>query len=432
MPFSAPSTSRDCGFSAVASSSKGVSLGAFSSVTPDAPVSPRISAAPSEAQVVFPPPAEHLGSSKPTLTVFDSSLAPLRKQLEMLTNWMNESKGGSKPSDPVVVPSTSSAVSENEEEVEEEDSHHLSCYSRLLRFLLVSYPDYFEKAAPRSPTSTFLMRRKTSDPLLPKLVLSKAVRHSLKETEKWMSMKRDLGKALFAYPPSKLLRKRYRFYVTGEAPSLGVSASSQGDFSSLIDSSRRSAFAAAKVFFTAPELDHVVKNQFKLLEVFSFLDWTIGALAAKIEDCPSLSQELAEDWIGVLSCADKSIRDGCDELASLIAFGTLKKRQLWCSFASKRVTSQQKSALLFAPFVKDNLFPDDVVLSISSALDKKSTSDLLAQSTKRPKAPVETVPSVSPLAQAPFRGRKPKRFFRPKSNLRPQSKASAKVNKPSK
>lgn len=72
-------------------------------------------------------------------------------------------------------------------------------------------------------------------------------------------------------------------YVTGKAPSLGVTASSQGDFSSLID------FASVKVF-SSSELDHLVKNLFKVFKVLSFLDWTIRVLAKKIEDFKGLDE----------------------------------------------------------------------------------------------------------------------------------------------
>ena len=70
----------------------------------------------------------------------------------------------------------------------------------------------------------------------------------------------------------KLVRRRYGFYATGSLPSLGVSASSQGDFSGLVDSSKRTSFANAKIMFTTSELDHLVKDSFKAFEVVSFLD----------------------------------------------------------------------------------------------------------------------------------------------------------------
>lgn len=74
---------------------------------------------------------------------------------------------------------------------------------------------------------------------------------------------------------------------------MGGAASSQGDFSGLIGSAR----CSAKVFFVSAEFDHLVKHLFKVLEVFSFLDWMIGALARKIEEHDVPVTDLASDWL---------------------------------------------------------------------------------------------------------------------------------------
>lgn len=89
-------------------------------------------------------------------------------------------------------------------------------------------------------------------------------------------MKREQGKAAFAFLPSRLTSRRYLSCGTGEAPSLGGAASSQGDFLGFIDSTCCSAFPLAKVMFALTELDHLMKNLCKVFEVFSFLNWTVG------------------------------------------------------------------------------------------------------------------------------------------------------------
>lgn len=69
---------------------------------------------------------------------------------------------------------------------------------------------------------TFLMRKHSSEGTrLPKLVLSSSSKKALKEVHDWLAVKREQGKATFAFPPSKLLKMRYSFYATGEVPSLG-------------------------------------------------------------------------------------------------------------------------------------------------------------------------------------------------------------------
>ena len=146
-----------------------------------------------------------------------------------------------------------------------------SAYMSLLRFLLLEFPTYFSPASPSSPTSAFsIANQAESKDRLPKMVLSVSARRAIKEMSDWLSKKRELGKSAFACPPSRLTKRRYSSYATGDLPSLGVAASSQGDFSSLVDSTRRSAFSSAKIMFTGSELDHTVKSTFKALEVISF------------------------------------------------------------------------------------------------------------------------------------------------------------------
>lgn len=125
--------------------------------------------------------------------------------------------------------------------------------------------------------------------------------------------------------PSQLSHRRYLSYATGEAPSLGASASSQRNFSGLNDSPHRSAFSSVKIMFYSTELDHLVKNIFKDFKDLSFLDWMI-ALAMNIDDCCDLAGDFPSDWLGALSFWDKAIRDGSLALAALFSLGVLKKR----------------------------------------------------------------------------------------------------------
>lgn len=50
---------------------------------------------------------------------------------------------------------------------------------------------------------------------------------------------------------------------------------------------------ANKIMFLAAELDHIIQNMFKVFEVLSFLDWTMGALAKKIEGCEDMAEDLS-------------------------------------------------------------------------------------------------------------------------------------------
>lgn len=139
--------------------------------------------------------------------------------------------------------------------------------------------------------------------------------------------------------------------------------------------------------FTSSELDCFVKDVFKVFEVFSFLDRTIRVLAKKIEDCSTLQEDFAAVWLGLLSCTDKAIRDGSQELATLFSMRVLRKRELWCTFTSEVVTPSQRLALLFGPLDRSALFPRATIEQIAYDLQKKSTQDLLLQSTRRAKEP---------------------------------------------
>ena len=57
-----------------------------------------------------------------------------------------------------------------------------------------------------------------------------------------------------------------------------------GDFSGLVDSTKRAVFSNAKVAFTPSELDHLVKDVFKAFEVVSFLDWVIGLCLGRLRE----------------------------------------------------------------------------------------------------------------------------------------------------
>lgn len=135
-------------------------------------------------------------------------------------------------------------------------------------------------------------------------------------------------------------------YGTGKAPSLGVPASTQGDFSMLIDSGQRSALTSAKTFFSVQEMDHLLKSIFKAFEVLSFLDWCLGAVAKKLQEFPSLRAE-ATDLENFLSCADRAVRDGSHEVAALYAMGVLEKHELWVSFTAKGVSTTEIGCTVF-------------------------------------------------------------------------------------
>lgn len=169
------------------------------------------------------------------------------------------------------------------------------------------------------------------------------------------------------------------WYETGESLGIGVPSSSQGDFSRLVEASRCTAMMKSKVFWSASEMDHLLKGIFRAFEVFNFLDWTLGALGKKMEASKNAD---TEDLVHIMACMDKALRDGANELAALFSAGILKKRAHLCSFLSTGVTTTQKSELLYAPR-SAHLFPQELVKEVTAALSQKATQDLITKSAKK-------------------------------------------------
>lgn len=153
------------------------------------------------------------------------------------------------------------------------------------------------------------------------------------------------------------------------------------------------------------ELDHFLKGLFRILEVFNFMDWSLGALAKRTLDEDFISME---DLSSILSCLDKAVRDGST------GTGLLKKRSVFSSFLSKSVSPLQRSSLLYAP-LSSHLFPQE----ISRSLSEKASQDLLAQSSKRMRPAAPIVKKEKAPFQEPFRGTRSFRRRRPERRGRP-------------
>ncbi|XP_064120156.1 uncharacterized protein LOC135224760 [Macrobrachium nipponense] len=91
------------------------------------------------------------------------------------------------------------------------------------------------------------------------------------------------------------------------------------------------------------EFDHLLKGVFRVFKVLNFLDWSLSALAKKVEekDSPDIPNLLS-----VMSCMDKALRDGTNEVAAIFTAGIVKKRSLLCSFTAKGVTQPVRFCLL--------------------------------------------------------------------------------------
>ncbi|XP_068226095.1 uncharacterized protein [Palaemon carinicauda] len=109
-------------------------------------------------------------------------------------------------------------------------------FKKIMMIFKELFPDHFVAVAPRSPPSEFALGLAATKPAFTKLVLSRSSKRALRLLGDWLDTRRSLGKTAFAFPPSKLASRSSVWYDTGEVLGLGVPASAQGDFSSLVDS----------------------------------------------------------------------------------------------------------------------------------------------------------------------------------------------------
>ncbi|XP_066978941.1 uncharacterized protein [Macrobrachium rosenbergii] len=196
-------------------------------------------------------------------TVSEHSFSTQRR-LDDILGFLKKPPPAAKPAADAYLSPVLSNEEESNKDVEEDSTP--SAYVAL-RFLLRSFPAFFSPVAPSTHRSTFLMSNQPAEhSRLPKMVLSTSTRKALSEADAWLSVKREQGEASFIFPPAHLSHRRYSSHATGEAPSLGAAASSQGDFSGLINSSRGSTFSLAKVMFSSAEIDHLLRNLYKVFK----------------------------------------------------------------------------------------------------------------------------------------------------------------------
>ncbi|XP_064090776.1 zinc finger protein 420-like [Macrobrachium nipponense] len=117
----------------------------------------------------------------------NSSLTPLKQQLDVIMSLLQKAPTHSKMEDVALSP-----ISSDEEEEEQDAS--LSSYSTLLRYFLNKFPDKnFSFLRPVSPAATFLTREPASDRLaLPKLVLSSSTKMVWRDMDFWLASKREM------------------------------------------------------------------------------------------------------------------------------------------------------------------------------------------------------------------------------------------------
>ncbi|XP_068221279.1 uncharacterized protein [Palaemon carinicauda] len=140
-------------------------------------------------------------------------------------------------------------------EDEDKPANAAADYKVLYRSLLELYGEEFKPAAPHSPQSQFSRKKSKKQSAFIKMKLSISAKKALARIDDWLRERRQAVKTTFSFPPARLASKAGMWYETGEALGLGVPVSSQGNFSGIVDSSRRHALNSAKVMWSIHRVD---------------------------------------------------------------------------------------------------------------------------------------------------------------------------------
>ncbi|XP_064100711.1 serine/arginine repetitive matrix protein 1-like [Macrobrachium nipponense] len=140
----------------------------------------------------------------------------------------------------------------------------ISSYKKLTELLLQEFEDYLSPAAPPSPHSLFSTSKATKGSSCVRMKPILSMKKILRSFGSWLLSKEEVGRTMFAFPPSKLSGHTSFWYETGEPLGLGLPSSADSDFSALVDATRRWALNSAKTSWAMNELDHILKGMFKI------------------------------------------------------------------------------------------------------------------------------------------------------------------------
>ncbi|XP_066953343.1 serine/arginine repetitive matrix protein 1-like [Macrobrachium rosenbergii] len=269
---------------------------------------PRTSEHRSASPAKLPSGSRRLSPSRSSL--LDRSSSPVRRQTSSRRlspdrrSSVVRSSSPSRRSSPVKCPSSSkrSPPPAGLEVLSEDESPKdvsISDYKRLAALLVQEFGESLKPASPPSPGSMLSSTKTSRSSSMVKMRLTISMKKAFKGFGEWLQSKKDAGKTVFSLPPSRLSGRAGIWYETKEPMGLALPSSAGSDFSSLVDSSRRLSLNSAKASWGMCELDHFLKGLFRILEVFNFMDWSLGALAKRTLDSDFISME---DLSSVLSC----------------------------------------------------------------------------------------------------------------------------------
>ena len=230
-----------------------------------------------------------------------------------------------------------------------EDVSQLSSFSKLV--------DSFKHKFPPQEVEPFdgltsLERETNVQRVLP-------VRLCLRDHSKWRfrAVDRLLGLKKNAGILSTLLPLFLKFstacsYFPGEAPSAGWDNDLLSDLDLVLDSGRRNFLKSAKVSLSLYEIDRFLKSLHRVVEIWSFVDWSVGSIWTNLRKLRPRFPEsvLAEvdELLEFLEVSDATLMHGLGDTAYSYINMVLNKRSQILSFCSRDVSQSHKAALLYS------------------------------------------------------------------------------------
>lgn len=135
----------------------------------------------------------------------------IQGKLDGILGLLRKASSAPQPTDLALSP-----LSSDEKEAVIAQDTRPSAYASLVRYILATFPSFFSPAAPSLPMSAFLMESQASDSSrLPKLVLSSFAKKAFSDIDGWLAEKREQGRAIFSFPPTRLPKRKQLPYATG-------------------------------------------------------------------------------------------------------------------------------------------------------------------------------------------------------------------------
>ena len=292
------------------------------------------------------------------------------------------------------------------DEGEPEDVSYSANFRRLLKVIMSKFPP--EEQTKEEKDNRSQVQKKTEElrPKPSKLILSPMVKCRIEAIDEILEKKQE------ATNPAPFLSlflkaKGASSYFTGDVAAGSITPHLQTELDHMLEGLKKKNFKSSKVAFSFSELDILLKGLFRLIEMWSFLDWGLGALddglsaiKEKLTDQADISY--AEEVQGYVTCLDKAIRHGTGETSHVYTNMILKKRDHVLSMVKKSLSDNKKAALRLSPVSSFKLFEEQSIKETCEDMRKVCETDLIvsaavANLAQKPIPRVKVVQSSSPL-----------------------------------